>query len=350
VDRDGSELGVRLASVKAGVRVTWVVCAAAGFDVAFYADPHNRLALAAVLAIAVIGAAGMGMLPWETIVRSRWREPAFLGWSLSNVAALSAFGVIDHTPDSAIMLMFLVPIVFVSMSYPRRSVLIVSAATLGAFLGVALMTQSSAEFVVMFTAVLGCTALMGSWQASNHDRVREELARMSRTDPLTGILNRRGFEQRAEETIATAAGQAGNLAVVLVDLDGFKQVNDTRGHAAGDAVLRDTATRLAQASGPNALIGRLGGDEFALLLPGLDERGAAAASHHIEDALRDVTSASVGVAAMPRHGSDLDALIGWADRRLYEVKLRRRAHGVRTAAASLAEFELTPPEPRDAVA
>ena len=57
----------------------------------------------------------------------------------------------------------------------------------------------------MFAAVLGCTALMGAWQARNHDRVREELARMSRTDPLTGCLNRRGFEERAAEAIRVAA-------------------------------------------------------------------------------------------------------------------------------------------------
>ena len=347
---DGSELGVRLASVKAGVRVTFVVCAAAGFDVAFYAQPSRRVALAAVLVASVLGAAGMGLLPWERIVRSPWLEPAFLCWSLSNVLAIAAFGLIDHRADSAMMLMFFIPIVFVSMTYPLRSVLIVSAATMGAFLAVAMMTHSTPDFVVMFTAVLGCTALMGSWQARNHDGVREELARMSLTDSLTGCLNRRGFEQRAERTIAAAAGSGEPLAVVLVDLDGFKQVNDTRGHAAGDAVLRDTAIRLQDAAGEQALIGRLGGDEFALLIPGLDERTVAAAAHHIEQALAGVTSASLGVAALPRHGHDLDELTRWADRRLYEVKLRRRAEGIRTAAASLAEFELLPPEPRDAVA
>jgi diguanylate cyclase (GGDEF)-like protein len=342
VDRDGSELGVRLASVKAGVRVTWVVCAAAGFDVAFYARPDSRLGLAAVLVVAALGGAAMGLLPWERIVRSHWREPAFLCWSLSNLAAIAAFGLIDHTPDSAMMLMFFVPVVFVSMTYPRRSVLIVSVATMGTFIGVALYAHSTAEFMVMFGAVLGCTALMGSWQARNHDQVREELARMSRTDPLTGLLNRRGFEQRAGAAIAGREP----FALVLVDLDGFKQVNDTRGHAAGDAVLRDTAARLGETAGVDAAIGRLGGDEFALLLPGLDERKAAAAARHLEDALDAVTSASVGVAVLPAHGSDLDALFGRADRRLYEMKVRRRAHGMRTAAASVAEFELTPPELR----
>ena len=90
----------------------------------------------------------------------------------------------------------------------------------------------------MFAAVLFSTALMGVWQARNHERVREELARMSRTDPLTGCLNRRGFEERARRAVESAAQAGGSLAVVLVDLDAFKQVNDTSGHAAGDARAR----------------------------------------------------------------------------------------------------------------
>jgi diguanylate cyclase (GGDEF)-like protein len=200
----------------------------------------------------------------------------------------------------------------------------------------------------MFIAVMGSTALMGAWQARNHDGVRAELARMSRTDPLTGCLNRRGFEEHASEAIraAAAADFANPLAIVLVDLDGFKQVNDTQGHAAGDQVLRDVTDRLTEVARHGDVIGRLGGDEFAVLLHGVDEHGAAAAGERLENALADVSRASTGVAVLPRHGSALDALIGWADRRLYETKLRRRAQDVRSAAESLAELELSvPPAP-----
>jgi diguanylate cyclase (GGDEF)-like protein len=348
---EGSDLGVRLASVPAGVRVTLIVCAAAAVDVAFYAVPSRRLALAAVLLVAVVGALGMGLLPWERIVHSRWREPAFLAWSLSNVATITVFGFINNTPNSALSLLFFVPIVFVAMTYPLRSVLIVSAASIGAYFVVAFHAGSAPDWVLMFAAVLGSTALMGAWQARNHDVVREELARMSRTDPLTGCLNRRGFEEQAGEAIrAAAAVDEGSLAVVLVDLDGFKQVNDTGGHAAGDEVLRRTAERLASAARPGDLIGRLGGDEFAVLLQRVDEHEATAAATRLEAALKDVTRASVGLAAMPRHGTALDALIGWADRRLYETKLRRRAAGVRSAAETLAELELSPPPARDFIA
>ena len=338
---DGTDLGVRLASVTAGVRVTFIVAAAAAFDVAFYADPAKRVALAVLLLTAVLGAAGSSLLPWERIVRSRYREWAFLAWSFTNVLTIAVFGLIDATPNSAMSLMFFIPIVFVSTTYPLRSVVIVSAATIAAFFPVAINAGSSPDFVIMFAAVLGCTALMGSWQARNHDGVREELARMSRTDPLTACLNRRGFEERAGEALRLAAENGTPLAVILVDLDGFKQVNDTSGHAAGDAVLKLTAERLAGAARPGDLIGRLGGDEFALLLHGVDGYSAKHAADRLEAALADVIRASVGVALPPHHGTALDALIGWADKQLYEVKVRRRLASTRSAVAELAEIELS---------
>jgi diguanylate cyclase (GGDEF)-like protein len=347
----GTDFAVRLASITAGVLVTFIVCAAAAFDVAFYAEPSRRLALASVLVVAVLGAAGMGLLPWKRIVVSKWREPAFLCWSLSNVATITVFGFINDDPNSALSMLFIVPIVFVSTSYPLRSVVIVGVASIAAYLGVALEAGSTPDFVLMFSAVLGSTALMGAWQARNHDRVRNELARMSRTDPLTGCLNRRGFEERARDAVRLAVEHDGSLAVVLVDLDAFKQVNDTGGHAAGDAVLCQTAERLTAAARPGDVIGRLGGDEFAVLLQRVDEHAAAVAADRLEASLADVTRASVGLAVLPQHGTELDTLIGWADKRLYETKLRRRASGVRAAAATLDELELSAPgESRDFIA
>src|SRR3954471_12101340 len=156
---EGTDLGVRLASVPAGVRVTLIVCAAAALDVAFYAEPTRRLALGAVLVVAVVGALGMGLLPWERIVHSPWGEPAFLFWSLSNVATISVFGFINNSPNSALSLLFFVPIVFVSTSYPLRSVVIVGVTSIVAYLGVAAHAGSTPDFVLMFSAVLGSTAL-----------------------------------------------------------------------------------------------------------------------------------------------------------------------------------------------
>jgi diguanylate cyclase (GGDEF)-like protein len=332
------DLGVRLASIPAGVRVTLIVCAAAAFDVQVYGPAARRAALFAVLTVAAAGALGMGRLPWERIVRGRWREPAFLAWSLASVAIVALLGFIDHAPNSALSLLFFVPVVFVSTTYPLRSVVIVAAASLCSFLAVAWHAGSGGDWVAMFTAVLGCTALMGAWQARNHDAVREELARASRTDPLTGCLNRRGFEENAERVLGAAVGAGRAAGVIVLDLDGFKQVNDSAGHPAGDRVLREVAEGLVGAAGRGALAGRLGGDEFALLLDGADEEAAAAAADRIEAALAGVIRVSVGVAAAPRHGTALDVLLAWADARLYETKSRRRLRRL----GDRAEAPLTP--------
>src|SRR3954454_12490393 len=162
------------------------------------------------------------------------------------------------------------------------------------------------------------------WRGRNHRAERASLTRASHTDALTGCLNRRGFEAQAEEAIRSAAEAGHPVGVIALDLDGFKQVNDVGGHAAGDMVLREVGARLPRAAGRGALIGRLGGDEFALVLDGADEDAVTAAAGRLETALAGVTRASIGVASMPRHGTALDALLGWADARLYETKLRRR--------------------------
>ncbi|MDP9406419.1 MAG: sensor domain-containing diguanylate cyclase, partial [Actinomycetota bacterium] len=105
------------------------------------------------------------------------------------------------------------------------------------------------------------------------DRLRHEALH----DPLTGLPNRALLTRRLTETAAEVAAGRATAAVLLVDLNGFKQVNDTLGHAYGDHLLRTSATRLVDAAGPDALVARLGGDEFAVLLPGVAEGAAAAA-------------------------------------------------------------------------
>ncbi|MEA2405551.1 MAG: hypothetical protein QOE08_2198, partial [Thermoleophilaceae bacterium] len=127
-------------------------------------------------------------------------------------------------------------------------------------------------------------------------------------DALTGVLSRTAFR-------ATLAGLRGEAALVLVDLDDFGQINKTRGHAAGDAVLREVVERLRGAAGERAPVGRLGGDEFAVIVPGDDPENVAGL---MLDALADgidgvVVPASAGIALTPRHGRDPEALLRAAD-------------------------------------
>ncbi len=147
----------------------------------------------------------------------------------------------------------------------------------------------------------------------------------SRHDPLTGLPNRAMLFGRLREALAGEAG----CALLILDLDGFKGLNDTFGHRAGDRVLRELAVRLEHSVDPEALVARLAGDEFAVLMPGPDRDAATAAAGRLLSAFRVPFSvggtevalgASIGVAFGPDHGSDADDLVHAADVAMYHAK------------------------------
>jgi diguanylate cyclase (GGDEF)-like protein len=159
-------------------------------------------------------------------------------------------------------------------------------------------------------------------------RIAREKARaehLANCDHLTGLANRRAFERR----LAEAAGRGEAFALLAVDLDHFKTLNDRFGHAGGDAALIAVARRLEAAAPAGATVARLGGDEFAVLSPGLAAEGAldlaAAVSRAIAEPCRIAgckvrVGGSVGVACAPDHGVGTDELMRRADIALYEVK------------------------------
>jgi diguanylate cyclase (GGDEF)-like protein len=150
-------------------------------------------------------------------------------------------------------------------------------------------------------------------------------------DELTGLLNRRGFFASLGETIA---GRDARVAVLLLDLDGFKEINDTLGHASGDALLRQIGTRLRGALRERDQIARLGGDEFAVLVdaPRTKTGDVGELGRRVRDTLTapfEVAGlslqvrASVGVAAFPEHGTTADELLRLADIAMYQAKQNR---------------------------
>jgi diguanylate cyclase (GGDEF)-like protein len=158
-----------------------------------------------------------------------------------------------------------------------------------------------------------------------------ELNTRASTDSLTGLANRSAFADRLQTALATDERRAGRLAVLFIDLDDFKDVNDSLGHAAGDELLRVTAQRLDQTIRPGDLVARLGGDEFAVLLDGIpDARIAFAVAERIVAAVREPVvigdgrvqvGASVGL-AMRDQNSTLDALMRDADVAMYSAKAK----------------------------
>ncbi len=165
----------------------------------------------------------------------------------------------------------------------------------------------------------------------------------ARHDPLTGLSNRRGLVNAAETRLA-AIGDGGSLSLLFLDLDGFKTVNDTRGHAAGDALLKLVAERLRLVLGADDVAARIGGDEFVVLVDGLDTTGALALAENLiaavsaSYALGDDTPAtiglSIGIAMAPQHGSSIEDLLASADAALYEAKSQGKSRYCMASVAS----------------
>jgi len=157
----------------------------------------------------------------------------------------------------------------------------------------------------------------------------EALQYQAQHDALTGLPNRVLLHERLEEAILFAAREDQRLALLVMDLDGFKEVNDTLGHLTGDVLLQAVAVRLERALRSSDTVARLGGDEFAILLPGVDAAGAQVAAQKLLDALDQPilidgygidVGASVGIATFPAHGEDAQTLLRRADVAMYVAK------------------------------
>jgi diguanylate cyclase (GGDEF)-like protein/PAS domain S-box-containing protein len=163
-------------------------------------------------------------------------------------------------------------------------------------------------------------------------RLREErLLLMAHTDPLTGLPNSLLFRDRLEQALARARRSRGTVAVFFLDLDDFKPVNDTLGHAAGDLLLQSLAARLTSCVRETDTVSRMGGDEFAVLLDGTTAKGAAHTAGKILTAVSEPfmlekrparVTASLGVALFPVHGARREFLMGMSDKAMYEAKRR----------------------------
>ena len=205
------------------------------------------------------------------------------------------------------------------------------------------------------TAVLAVLGRLALAYATERRHADERV--LARTDELTGLLNRRGLYEALDGALEPGSAP---LAVLLADLDGFKQVNDTHGHAAGDRLLREVARRLAACVPPDAVVARLGGDEFAVLVSGDDAREAGAAlaariASAVErpvdlGAARVVVCASVGVAVAPDASGPVPRgdLLHRADLAMYAAKRSPSAvavHG-RDLGGTAADGAAPVPSPR----
>ena len=200
----------------------------------------------------------------------------------------------------------------------------------------AMLTKAQAELerqVHERTNELSATIQTLHQEVEDRKRVQERIHWMAHYDPLTGLPNRAFLAERSKEAIAQAGLHSSPLAVIFLDLDRFKHVNDSLGHKVGDELLKQIAKRLRAVVRERDTVARLGGDEFILLLPGANAQGAARVAGKLQEALQQPyqighhelsMASSMGIALFPQDGENIDALTQSADVAMYHAKLDGR--------------------------
>ena len=187
----------RAESVKLGARLT-ILTAVIGLGYAFASAGAPNRSLIAVLfaAAALLGLAGLVMGP-ERIIMSPRRDALMLGWAVATIAITGALAAADGGPRSALSALFFLPLAFIALSFPLSSVVAIGAFDVLTFVGVGVAAGTASQaYLAFYATCLAITAVICAWVARNNDRRQAALERVSRADPLTGCLNRRGFEER----------------------------------------------------------------------------------------------------------------------------------------------------------
>jgi diguanylate cyclase (GGDEF)-like protein len=269
-----------------------------------------------------------------------WRPPALLLHAICPLGTIAATAAVALSEPVGLTPVFYLWPMLVAAYFLRRPEVLANFAFMALACGVALALWVDPVLrLAMFLAVLAITGVATAVIVVLRERVLELVQRLrtlASRDSLTGALNRGAFEQRLDAELARTERTTSPLALVVFDVDHFKSINDSFGHAAGDQVLRGISDAVAGSLRRSDVFGRLGGEEFGLLLPDTDAQGAAT----VADKLRRMLSApavagrsltvSFGVAQAPRNGSwGGRKLLAEADRALYAAKRGGRDRVVR---------------------
>ena len=213
----------------------------------------------------------------------------------------------------------------------------------------ATIQELTPRWTITMTSLVGTVVAMRVLR-KRVDKLLSKLNELARTDVLTGLLNRRAFDERLADELDRARRTKEPFALVLGDIDHFKQINDRRGHAAGDEALARVAALLTEHSRTVDAVARIGGEEFALILPSTQLTTGAEAAERLRAALKAATkhdpiSMSFGVVEGPLHGRLPDDLLRNADRALYSAKAKGRD---RTVTPGDVTVTIAAPEPEPA--
>lgn len=303
---------------------------------AAYPVGDTVVVLAAAVGIAVVGVRRAHALLWIAggVVFAGMADLAY--WNLAALGSYQDGTSIDALWPLSNLFMALGawlprPVRYAALGATRGLMVVPGATLVAATATLVIGTFQRVPLVVTAVAVAALLGVLNRLNATARATLAMINARRdAATDELTGLANRRGFVLASEALIRDTGTDRG-AALLLADLDGFKEVNDSLGHDAGDQVLKEvTARLLATVDVPGAVIGRLGGDEFAVMVPGLHSAEslarqlAAALSHPLPiEGTWVPMNASIGIARTPGDGGDLSTLLRRADIAMYRAKSER---------------------------
>lgn len=245
------------------------------------------------------------------------------------LAAVAAVAYLERSVGGSLdlRLLYFVIVLYGAILLPRMLALAIAGSVAVVSVGI-----SGAEGTTLI--VNGLTRLLmygyAALLTNNWEQERRRLMRMSRIDELTGLYNLRALKEQLPTRLGPAGRTGRRMAVLMMDIDGFKTVNDRLGHGAGNELLKEVANLLRFAVRVGDEPFRFGGDEFVLLLSDADSEGAMIVATRIQDIYRsmgqtlrgtDVTvSFSIGIAIFPDDGATPEGLLGRADEALYQAK------------------------------
>jgi diguanylate cyclase (GGDEF)-like protein len=319
----------------------WFAVAGASIGLLAFAPPQGPELSAAGVLVAAAGAAALAaiaLIGFDRIPLWAFHAGTVVATALATLG-IHSWG--DHSPYGPLPYVLVTIYAFYFFATPAA---LVHMAILGALFGVELgLRDLDWTPVDSWVATIGTLTTVGLVVAVIRDRavgLISTLTDAARIDPLTGLLNRRGFEEAFGVELERARRADGSLSVIVGDLDRFKEVNDRLGHAAGDEALRGVGATIRSNKRSWDIAARIGGEEFAVLAPDTDEHGAYVLAERLrveieqafEPAGAGELTASFGIVSFPIHGQTSDALLRAADQALYAAKRLGRNRAVISSA------------------
>lgn len=279
--------------------------------------PRHRYEVAVVLAAAAL-------LVWPTFIDDNYRLRIIIVSVINAGVFLAAGLTISPMPAKRFVEYFTQIVFFLTAAV---SALRCVAALLSVGLANPLTDNSSIQFVYMATFSFSILSLSMGFIMMVNRRLHLQLEATALHDGLTGVFTRTAFFESANRELARTQRTGENAALLMIDLDNFKRINDRFGHLAGDHVLIDFVRRVRQVLRPHDLFGRYGGEEFVLLLPAMNQAEGREIAHRICELCQQASDSgtppytvSIGVTTIAPGSDDVNAFFGQADAALYRAK------------------------------